>query len=114
MFTLIAGTCFTAQCGAPSVRANENIFGPVPDVAGALSGAQNTRFTRAEYAAASRRWQQGMGNTNILLDPTLAKELYIRGGYHVERGLRGFKEWAAEMTSHFGQDVRPHLPGIYE
>jgi broad specificity phosphatase PhoE len=87
-----------------------------PPAPRALSGDKNTVFTKADYDAARAAFRDKLGRLHLGLDPSMASDLMIIGGYHFERGVRAFSEWAHAMLADAGEHadvIRPHLKDIY-
>ena len=56
--------------------------------------------------------------TNISANPVewyakQAKNLITMGAYHFQNGLIGFADWSKKMLDEFGDEVKPHLIGIW-
>lgn len=87
-----------------------------PPAPRALSGDKNTVYTKADYEAARAAFRDKLGRLHLGLDPSMASDLMVIGGYHFERGARAFSEWAHAMLEDAGQHadlIRPHLKDIY-
>ena len=80
----------------------------------ASTGEKNTVFTKDKADEALAKLKAAMGRLNSGLDPELIQLLVTRGGFHVERGVRSFAEWAKEMVDEVGNGVKPYLKWLYK
>lgn len=80
---------------------------PKPEPLGLITG------TSAE-AWADRVIQESQKRLNVGLDPELFAAYTVKGAALLERGVRDFAKWSAEMLSQFGADLQPHLQRIYD
>lgn len=74
---------------------------------------KNTIFTDDAYAAARQRIQSKLNRLNAGIDPEILSDGIIVAGYHVERGIRKFADFAKEMIKDFGDVIRPYLKSFY-
>ena len=74
---------------------------------------KNTIFTDDAYAAARQRIQSKLNRLNAGIDPEMLSDGIIVAGYHVERGIRKFADFAKEMIKDFGDVIRPYLKSFY-
>jgi hypothetical protein len=78
-------------------------------------GSSNRVFTKSSYEAARNR----LINSNTLnegINPQGFVDLVTVGGYHFEalgRKAADFAQWSAAMIKDFGENVKPHLEGVW-
>lgn len=63
---------------------------------------------------AAERWADDLlrgGGTHA--GPDVLAAYAVKGAAVIERGVRKFADWSAEMVKQFGEDVKPHLRNLY-
>lgn len=80
---------------------------------GVSDGSQNKFFTQDRYEAAKARLKERLNRLSAGFDPGFALDGLEMAGYHVERGLRKFADYAKAMIEDLGDRVIPHLDQFY-
>lgn len=74
---------------------------------------KNTIFTDEAYEAAKARMKARLNRLNMGVDPEAMIDEITIAGYHIERGVRKFADFARELIKEFGDGIRERLKPMY-
>lgn len=74
---------------------------------------KNRVFTDEAYERAKARMKARLGRLNMGLDPEMLADQMVIAGYHIERGIRKFADFARTLLKEFGNGIRPYLKAMY-
>lgn len=79
-------------------------------------GELNRVVTPDKYAQAKAAFTEKTGPTRpgMGLSVDALSDLAVMGMYHFEAGARQFMHWSRKMAEELGEEVRPHLKGIWK
>jgi len=77
-------------------------------------GEQNKIFTQEAADKAAAILRKKLSQVNSGFDPELLSAGIQIAGYHIEKGIRKFSDFAKTMVEAFGEGVKPHLKGWYK
>ena len=73
----------------------------------------NTIFTDEAYEAAKKRMRARLNRLNMGFDPEMMLDQITIAGYHIERGVRKFADFARIMFKEFGKGIRDYIGPMY-
>lgn len=87
-----------------------------PKVEKKVYGSDNQIVNIDRYNQAKAELRKMLGGTqlNVGIDPTIAAKVTEIGVFHLEAGVRQFKNWSNRMVADVGAWVKPHLKDIWE
>jgi hypothetical protein len=90
---------------------------PKPTITETVKAAPTTIFKEADALAAKERLRQKWGTMRATAPEVNSDDLadlLIYGGYHFEKGIREFDDWAKLMVREFGEPAAPHLDKLWQ
>jgi hypothetical protein len=85
------------------------------EVKGEKEKLDNKIITKDQYDQAIKNIKErGKNMYTTPIDLAALKDMFVVGLYHLEKGLRTFKDWSIKMVKELGEKIKPHLKKLWQ
>jgi hypothetical protein len=85
------------------------------EVKGEKEKLDNKIITKDQYdQAINNIKERGKNMYTTPIDLAALKDMSVVGLYHLEKGLRTFKDWSIKMVKELGEKIKPHLKKLWQ